>query len=115
VLITIEKEPNSYNKCFAFASSALSHLIVVTSNSVVFVGGGARIFPVLRAQDTLITLCEQVPSNQMDPAISELVGLISTYLHIYFEAKRRAMQESCKYKFFEFFGLARRENQIKQD
>jgi len=41
--ITIEKIKNNYSKCSAFASSAPLHLLA-TSNSVIFVSGGARIF-----------------------------------------------------------------------
>jgi len=41
--ITLKKEQNNYNKCSAFAFSALLQLFF-TSNFVVFVEGGARIF-----------------------------------------------------------------------
>jgi len=42
-LLSLKKEQNNYSKCSVFASSALLHLFF-TSNSVVLLPGGARIF-----------------------------------------------------------------------
>jgi len=41
--VTLNKEQNNSGTCFTFTSSALLHLFF-TSNSTVFMKGGARIF-----------------------------------------------------------------------
>jgi len=41
--VPVEKEQNNYSKCPAYASTAILRLFFYF-NSVVFVGGGARIF-----------------------------------------------------------------------
>jgi len=64
--ITIEIVQNDYSKCFTLASSTLLHLFF-TSDSVVFIGGDARIF---------LALERRVPGYATDSMYFEINFLI---------------------------------------
>jgi len=68
--IPLKKEPSNYNKCSAFASSALLHLSF-NLNSVSFIEGGRKNISCLRVEGTLAM---PLPIGQIDSIRAKFKG-----------------------------------------